>query len=313
MPDWSLVLVGLVVLMVSAEVLVRGAAWIATAAGIRPMVVGLTIVAFGTSAPELAASLVGALEGRPGLATGTVLGSNVANLALILGATACLAPIRWPSRSGSLEVRALLVATLTLPLPLWLFGAVPSWWGVGLLFAIVLFTVKLMTRERKTATPPDDRGAPPTRGEFAAHLLLLVLGLLGLSYGADLLVVGATGVAAEFGVSDQTIASVVIAVGTSLPELAASGAAALRRQPEIAVGNVIGSNLFNICMVLGGTAAITPLPFSWDGEGYHLVVCLGLTLAVVALGRLTGCINRWHGILLLAGYAAYLTGSALVG
>lgn len=315
MPNWLLILIGLFLLMGSAELMVRGAVWIARAAGIRPMVVGLTVVAFGTSAPELAASLMGALEGRPGLATGTVLGSNIANIALILGMTALFAPIRRADQSPHFELRFLLAMTLMLPVPVWLWGEVPSWWGAGLLFAVLWFTWHMVMREKRGrgTRQTNANDIPHGPGVAIRQSLSLLVGLLGLAYGADLLVTGATGAASDLGVSDQVVASVIIAVGTSLPELAASVAAALRRQPEIAVGNVIGSNLFNIGMVLGGTATIAPLPFTWGGEGYHLIVCIGLTVFVMGLVRFAPQITRWQGVLLLASYAAYLTGAVFRG
>jgi len=307
MSDWLLIVLGLVVLVGSAELLVRGAVWIARAAGIRPMVVGLTVVAFGTSAPELAASLAGALDGRPGLATGTVLGSNVANIGLILGLSALLSPVQRPTASARYEVSWLLVLTLLIPVPMLVWHEIPRWWGVCLLASIVVFTSTLIGRDRKTRheRPKDDIEHGP-RAAFL-HWAFALVGIVGLKYGADWLVDGAVGVGQELGVSDQVISSVFIAVGTSLPELAASAMAAYRRHPEIALGNVLGSNLFNIGMVLGATATVSPLPFTWQGEGHHVVVGIGLTLFLVVLLRFSAHITRLQGAAMLACYVGYLT------
>ena len=307
MSDWLLIALGLTLLVASAEILVRGAVWIARAAGIRPMVVGLTVVAFGTSAPELAASLAGALEGLPGLATGTVLGSNVANIGLILGLSALMSPVERPAASARYELGWLLVLTLSLPVPMLLWHQIPRWWGVGLLAAIVWFTCTVIRRERqgRSERPKDDI----VHGPLAAvlHWTLALAGIVGLKYGAEFLVEGAVGIGQELGVSDQVISSVFIAVGTSLPELAASVMAAIRRHPEIALGNVIGSNLFNIGMVLGATTAIAPLPFTWAGEGHHVAVGIALTLLLLLLLKFSAHITRAHGAVMLACYVGYLT------
>lgn len=307
MSDWLLITLGLGLLVVSAEVLVRGAVWIARAAGIRPMVVGLTVVAFGTSAPELAACLAGALDARPGLATGTVLGSNVANIALILGLAAMMAPVERPGASARYELGWLLVLTLLIPVPMLLWQQIPRWWGVGLLISIIWFTWSLIRRERQQRVPRTGDEIPHGRLAAVLHATLALAGIVGLKYGAELLVEGAVGVGKDLGVSDQVISSVFIAVGTSLPELAASVMAAIRRHPEIALGNVIGSNLFNIGMVLGTTAAIAPLPFTWEGEGPHVVVGIALTLALVLLLRYFKHITRVHGAAMLVFYVGYLT------
>ena len=307
MSDWVWMALGLVLLVASAEVLLRGAVWIARAAGIRPMVVGLTLVAFGTSAPELVACLTGALGDRPGIATGTVLGSNVANIGLILALVAILSSVQRPDASARYELSWLVALTLLIPLPMLVWHEVPRWWGVGLLVSIVWFTCTLIGRERKKRSEKRADGSTDGPRTAALHWGMALAGVVGLPFGAEFLVDGAVGVGTDLGVGDQVISSVFIAIGTSLPELAASVMAAIRRHPEIALGNVVGSNLFNIGMVLGATATISPLPFTWSGEGHHVVVGIGFTLALVLLLRYSEHITRAQGALMVVFYVGYLT------
>ena len=315
MTDWLWILGGLVTLLVSADLLVRGSVWIALALGIRPMVVGLTVVAFGTSAPELAASLTSTLGGKSGLATGTVLGSNAANIGLILGLTAAVKAIDHTPKTARFEVRSLLGLTILLPIPLLAFGQLDRFVGATLVAFLLVFTWLLLQRERaaRREAKDDTETVATTTPQWILNLILVFGGLAGLKFGADWLVGGSSRVASQFGLSDQMIGVTIVAVGTSLPELAASIAAALKRQPELALGNVLGSNIFNFCMVLGVTATIQPLPFTADGEGLHLVAGILFTSLLAALLAFRSGISRGYGVVLFTGYLIYQTTTVLRG
>lgn len=308
MLDALLVIAGLALLVVCADLFVRGAVWAAIALGVSPMVVGLTLVAFGTSAPELSSSLIAALEGRPGFASGNVLGSNFANLGLILGMTAVVAPIRHDSRSARFEIAWLLALGVAVFPPM-LSGAVSRWYGALLVLGLVVFTTWLVHRElhsRPARRREQSSTVARDARSVAKHVALIVGGLGGVIWGGDLLVRGAVGIATSSGMSDTLIGITIFAVGTSLPELVTSVVAARKGQPEIALGNVLGSNIFNIGLVLGSVACTVPMPLSWAGDGP--VAGLGLLLSiVVGLSlRTRGGIGRRVGIALLTIYFGYM-------
>jgi cation:H+ antiporter len=310
MADILTLVAGLVVLIVGADMLVRGAAWFARAAGLSKLLVGLTLVAFGTSAPELVVCVLSALEGSPGLATGTVLGSNAANIGLIVGSAALVQPILKLPGGAMFELRFALAAAVAPFVPLLLGGRLDRWYAALLVAVVVWFTIALITRERRrrAALPKDlvreDAIALTPKG-VAVHSVFFVVGLAGLVFGGQWLVSGASAIARDLGVSDQLIGVLLVAVGTSLPELATSVLAARSGHPEIAIGNVLGSNIFNVFLVLGTTALIEPLPISWPGEG--AISVLGLLFAIalaVMLSRVR--IGRRAGIGLLTCYVLFL-------
>jgi cation:H+ antiporter len=314
------ILVGMAVLVVGAEALVRGASRIARALGVPPVVIGLTIVAFGTSAPELAVSVGSALRGTGGVAVGNAVGSNVFNVLAILGLAALF---------GGLVVHQRIVQ-LDVPLVLGASGLV--WWmaadrelstaeGLVLLAGIVAYTAfsyVVGRREGPAVAEEYDEafGGDPeaARRGTPAAIGLLLLGLAGLVGGAQLLVSGATDLAAALGVSDLVIGLTVVAVGTSLPELATSVVAARRGERDIAVGNVVGSNLFNLLAVLGAAAvaggglavpeaaAVTDIPAS-------------LLVGVIALPALAIGLRvaPWEGAVMLVGYVGYVAYQVLAG
>jgi cation:H+ antiporter len=244
---------GLVALGVGAELLVRGASRLARAVGISPLVVGLTVVAFGTSAPEAAASLAASLAGKADLALGNVVGSNIFNVFGILGLAAVVAPLGVAVRLIRIDAPIVLVASIVVA-GLAADGVLGRWEGLLLLAVIIGHTIWLVRASRlEAAAGTADAPAPVDTGPSAMGraVLLVVAGLVGLVAGAGWLVDGAVAVAVSFGLTERVIGLTLVAAGTSFPELATSVVAAFRGQREIAVGNVIGSNLFNLTVVLG--------------------------------------------------------------
>jgi cation:H+ antiporter len=316
--DIGLLVLGGVLLYFGAEWLVGGAAGLARLAGVRPMIVGLTVVSWGTSAPELVVSALASLKGTPDIALGNVIGSNIANLGLILGITALVSP---PKIEGGLilrEVPLLLLCTLAIPLLL-LNGVVSRIEGVVLLAGAVAFSVWLIKR----GAPPgpagngevedEDLTAPaPHPGSMPKMIGLTVLGLLVLVGGGRFFVEGATGIATALGISERVVGLTVVAIGTSLPELATSMIAAFRGHSDIAVGNVVGSNIFNVLIVLGAASAIHPLAADINNMRLDLAVMLVMTVICAVMMRSARALTRIEGGLLLGGYVAFL-GALVVG
>lgn len=314
MLSFALALVaGFVFLVWGADRFVAGAAATARNLGVSPLIIGLTIVGFGTSAPEMLVSAVAAWQGNPGLAVGNAIGSNIANIALILGLTALIVPLATNSRLLRREL-PLLMVTMLAGLLLLVDGELSRLDGVLLLLGLLALIIWMV----RTALA--ERNGDPLLTEFSAEiprdmstsraLFWLGLGLLILLISSRILVWGAVGIAELLGVSDLVIGLTIVALGTSLPELAASILSALKGEPDIAIGNIIGSNLFNLLAVLGIPGLIHPLGIGDDVLFRDYPVMLGLTLAlfVMAYGiRGPGRINRIEGALLLACYFGYQT------
>jgi cation:H+ antiporter len=303
-----LVATGTLLLYLGGESLVRSAVRLARHWGVKPMVVGLTVVAMGTSMPELFASLLAALRGSPDIALGNVIGSNTANIGLILGLTALISPIRTHARFLRREVPFMLgVAALLLALVA--LGDLTRLAG-GVLVALVSLYLAVLLRGREEADVEEEfereYAADGARSSLVAWLGL-VLGLLLLGGGAQLLVTGATGMARALGVAELTIGLSLVAVGTSLPELFTSVVAAIRREPDIALGNVVGSNILNVLVVLGATSLVTPITVPAEGGvSWDVLIMLGFSLLLLPF-LLTGLrLGRRESALLLAGYAAYI-------
>ena len=300
--DLLLILGGLALLVVGGDFLVRGAVALALRLGIAPVIVGLTVLAFGTSAPELIVSVAAALGGQPGIALGNVVGSNIANVLLILGATAVIAPVL--SSDAELQRSWLWAVGAELLLIALCFAGPLMWWHGAILLAAlaVLLSGQLRrARQGKGEAPELEVGAAGPR----KIALWLVIGLVALPIGAKILVAGASDIARSFGISEAVIGLTLVAIGTSLPELAASLASALRGRADMALGNVIGSNIFNILAIMGITAFFGPLPVPAEMLRVDLWFMLATTLLVgpflirhIAIGRLTGTA-------LLSVYAAY--------
>ncbi len=303
--DLGLVLVGIVGLAYGGDLLVANASRLARAFGLSPMVIGLTVVAFGTSAPELAASLAAALRGAPEIALANVIGSNIANVGLILGASALMWPLATTWGFVRREVAFMIAATL-------LTGALLLDGLLGRLDAAVLvlgLLVFLLVSFRGDGGAPRSRrkpGAGAARAPRWRPALLALVGVGLLALAAQALVTGAVHLAEAWGVSQRVIGLTMVAVGTSLPELASSVAAALRRESDIILGNIVGSNVFNLLSVLGIAGLIHPLQADVAAIRLDLLAML-LAAVVVAPMAVTGWrVGRREGALLLVAYVAYV-------
>lgn len=302
----GLLLAGFVLLVAGAEALVRGAVRLAGATGLSPLVIGLTVVAYGTSAPELAASLGAALNGVPDLALGNVIGSNIANVLLILGLTALFAPLVVSRQMVRLDV-PIMVGVSLLTFALAADGGIGRMDGVLLVIAGIAYSVLLVWMGKRQPEEAVSEDIEPEPVRWARDLGLLAVGLAALVLGARWLVEGAVAVAGAFGMSELVIGLTVVAIGTSLPELATSILAAIRGQRDLAVGNIVGSSIFNLLLVLGLTAAIAPggIPVGNDVLRFDLPVMTAVALACLPIFFTGHQIARWEGALFLAYYAAY--------
>ena len=302
---------GLVVLVVGADVMVRGASRLAVSFGVSPLVVGLTVVAFGTSAPEMAVSVGSALAGSPDLAIGNVVGSNIANVLLILGISALITPLLVDEQIIRQEIPIMIGASALLVV-MALDGNIGLLESIALFGLVIAYTVFLVVQSRRASKAVQDEFETeiPTSTwdrHGAVQVGLFVGGLVMLVVGADGLVDSAVAFARAFGVSDLVIGLTVVAVGTSMPEIATSIVAAIRGQRDIAVGNVVGSNVFNLLAVLGaaGIASGAGLPVSEAARNFDLWVMLAVAFACLPI-MITGReIARWEGGVFLAYYAAY--------
>ncbi|MFP5403523.1 MAG: calcium/sodium antiporter [Gammaproteobacteria bacterium] len=303
---------GLAALVVGAEVLVRGASRLAVSWGISPLVVGLTVVAFGTSAPEMAVSVGAALAGSSDLAIGNVVGSNIANVMLILGLSALIAPLLVHEQIIRQEIPIMIGASLVV-VAMALDGSIGRVESALLFAGVIAYTVFLVLQSRRASKDAEDEFASeiPTSTwdrHWGVQALLVVGGLGLLVLGADWLVGAAVVFAKVLGVSDLVIGLTVVAVGTSMPEIATSLIAALRGQRDIAVGNVVGSNIFNLLAVLGASGLVSAggLTVPDAARNFDLWVMLAVAFACLPI-LLTGReIARWEGTLFLGYYAAYL-------
>jgi cation:H+ antiporter len=303
-----LVIGGLVLLAVGAEALVRGSTSIALRLGVTPLVIGLTIVAFGTGSPELFVSVEAAYRGNSGIALGNVVGSNISNIALILGVSSLVRPMRVHSSLIRREIP--LMIGVTLILCLLLFDGMLSRLDGLLLVAssIVYTTFAYMSAKRdrsRVVRDEFDAGIKELGRPGWLDTTLVVVGFVALLIGAKLLLVGATVVATALGVSQVVIGLSIVAIGTSLPELATSVVAAARGEADVAFGNVIGSNILNILCILGVAALIRP----FDVQGLRPLdvgVLIGTAVLILPLMWRGSVLNRWEGGALLTGYFIYL-------
>ena len=301
------VIIGFVLLYFGGDWLVNGGVSLARRFRISPLVIGLTIVAFGTSAPELLVSMTSAIKGSAGIAMGNVLGSNVANIGLILGLTAMLCPII--TRNSRIIANGLvMIAASVLVLLFSLNNGISRIEGLILFISIVAFTViSIYTgRTRKDDMPESD--APDREMKVIWAVLLIILACLMLSFGADFMVDGATVLAQAIGVSDKVIGLTVVALGTSLPELAASVAAAIKKEMDISIGNIIGSNIFNLLCVLGVSASIRPISFNFEQYLTDYIILMVFSVGLLLLvkpWRKEGRLGRLSGLVMFAAYAVY--------
>ena len=308
--DLALLTLGVGVLYFGAEWLVRGSARLAATLGVSPIVVGLTVVSFGTSAPELVVCIVAALGGNPDLAIGNVMGSNLANIGLILGLTAIVRPLEVKSRIVWREMPIMLLVTAALFPLLWDLELTRGD-GVLLLMALTAYLVSAF-RSVEDQTPEvlgEYKNLVKTSAEdrsrvHAPDILWILAGSACLVLGGYCIVEGAVQVASSLGISQVVIGLTVVAVGTSLPELATAVVAAARSETDIAVGNVIGSNIFNVTAILGTTALLEPIRVPASILSRELPVVIAISLLLFPLLRSGWRIRRWEGAILLAAYAA---------
>lgn len=302
-------LLGALLLYLGAEGLVRGAAGLALRLGVRPLLIGLTVVAYGTSTPELVVSTAAAWRGSSDIALGNVVGSNIANIGFILGLTALIAPPKSDGTMAGRELWVLALGTAVLPLLL-LDGSIGRIEGTVLALGAVAFTwltVRWSRRDPASHDPVSDALAEAARGRPSARLVwLCLLGLLLLVGGGELFVRGAVSMAALFGVSERVVGLTVVAVGTSLPELAASVVAALRGHSELAIGNVVGSNIFNVLLILGAAALVKPMAGDLAVMGVDLLTLAWVTVLAILMLRKPRVMTRAEGVLLLASYGAFV-------
>ena len=301
---------GFIALIGGAELMVRGAARLATLVGISPLVVGLTVVAFGTSAPELGVSIISSFSGQAGIAVGNVIGSNIANVLLILGLSALAAPLVVSRQLLRIEVPLMLGVSL-LAWALALDGAIGRLDGTILFSGVIGYTVWAIRRSRRETGSCEQEIAEEASGDtdssLARNLIFILAGLVLLGVGSNWLVSGAVTLAKFFGVSDLLIGLTIVSIGTSLPELATSIMASLRGQRDMAVGNIVGSNLFNILAVLGLTAVVAPGGVPIAAQVLHfdfpiMVVVMAVCLPIFFSGYL---ISRLEGAMLSGYYLIY--------
>ena len=309
----TLFAIGLLVLVYGAEWLVRGASSLARTYGISPLVIGLTIVAFGTSTPELVVSLIAALTGSTEIAIGNVVGSNIANILLILGVSATLVPLVVARSTVWKEIPfALLAMVLVLIFgsDVYFDGAVSNTIGrvegltfIGIFIIFMYYIVSLAQAGHTDDSSSEEKEKQTT----ITSLSYIVLGLTGLVAGGQILVQEAIQLSLQMGLSEAVIGLTIVAVGTSLPEFATSVVAALRKESDIAVGNIVGSNIFNVFWILGLTAVITPLPV---GPGFLVDALVGIFTTLLLFGIMfigtRHTIDRWQGIGFIALYVAYV-------
>ncbi len=304
---------GVGVLYFGAEWLVRGSARLAASLGVSPIVVGLTVVSMGTSAPELVISVVASLAGNPDLAIGNVMGSNLANVGLVLGISAILRPLKVSTRVVTREVAVMIFITVAL-LPLIWNSHLGRLEGVALVTLLVFYlTFVLRTSKTEGAGALNEYGeaATPEGGglssrTIARDLAFILIGVAGLVLGAFAIRQSAVALAEALGISELVIGLTLVSIGTSLPELATCAVAALRHQADIAVGNILGSNVFNIAGVLGVTSIISPLDFSADVLRLEYPAVMVITVLMVPIVRHRLVIRRREGVVLLSAYLALL-------
>lgn len=308
--DLTLVAAGLALLFLGGEGLVRGSVALAERLGISKLIIGLVIVGFGTSTPELLVSVNAAIDGAPEIALGNVVGSNIANVLLIVGVAALIMPISGWERTAVRE--ALIAALLALALVgLSQGAAIDRPEGMAMIAALVVYlgaSYWLERRDRKSRSferEAEEMEDIPIRRAWVA-CLLAAGGVGALVFGADLLVTGAVSIARGAGVSEAVIGLSLVAIGTSLPELATAITASIRRHSDVALGNVIGSNIFNILAILGVTAVIQPIAVSARFREFDTFVMLGASILLLALLFGAGRISRVWGVIMLAAYASYM-------
>ena len=331
---YVLLALGFVILLVAGDILVRGATALAARYGLSPLLIALTVVALGTSLPELLVSVKAALDGAAGMALGNVVGSNIANIWLVLGVPALIYPISCQGRSVPMNALIMMGVSFLLVL-LCLFGSLGEWDGLILLSLLVLYLLfsgwdarahrrdggaqlvdrvhRMVTGVKEAEAEIEETLESVTQTELSTRKTsrrliwgMIAIGIIGLPIGARLIVDSGTEIASYFGVSDAVIGLSLVAVGTSLPELATAIVAAIRKNDDMVVGNVVGSNIMNIIAILGVTAFIAPLPVEREFIYYYLWIMLLAGASIFPMVMTRGRVNRMAGILFILLYAGYL-------
>lgn len=304
--DYIFLFLGFVLLMLSGDFLVRGSVSLAGHFKVSKLVIGLVVVSFGTSAPELVVSLDAAIMGHPDIAIGNVIGSNIANIALVLGLTAIILPIKVTKKSIRFDWSVMMLISLLfyvfcINFKLQLFE--------GIIFIIILiaFIFRSIHKSRKENLKTLEESIFPKHNLFVSFILIIAAAI-GLIYGAEFLVKGASNIAKDMGVDDRIISVSVIALGTSLPELATSIAAAMRKELDIFIGNIIGSNIFNILAILGITSVVKSIDVNPMVLKFDIFWMLGISLLLFLflLPLRKAMINRWKGLVFVSIYVAYI-------
>jgi len=308
----AFLIAGIVLLPVGSNVLVSGAVALSERLGVSPLIVALTVVAFGTSLPELVVCVQAALGGAPGIAVGNVVGSNIANVLLILGAAALLKPVTCEPKSF-LRDSLIMVAASVLFLGAAMGGVIPRWQGIGMLGLLALFIIWSYWRESRNSAEAEGHLAEVEEFEglkdrpWAVIIGAIVLGLVGVVAGAHLLVEGAVTIAQALGVSDEVIGLTMVALGTSLPELAVAVAAAAKGHSDVALGNVVGSNIFNVLAIIGATAVVVPIEVPAQIMRFDIWAMLAVSVLMIPImltGRRMGRIEAGLFLIAYAGYTA---------
>ena len=306
MMDLLYVAIGLVLLVFAGDALVRGSVNLSLRLGIPPLIVGLTVVAFGTSAPELLVSVQAILDDAPGIALGNVVGSNIANILLVLGIPAIITTIHSSTLGVSRGFITMLAAT-ALFIGLCFLGPI-TWWHAAILLAglVLMITDNIHSARahRNAAQDEELEGADPS-APWWKIIGFLVIGIIGLPLGADFLVTGAADIARVYGISETVIGLTLVAVGTSLPELATSVIAAFKKQADVAMGNVIGSNIFNLLGIIGVAGFVGPIPVPDSMLHSDLWVMAAASLLLIPFILMRFNITRTVGIIFCATYVAY--------
>ncbi len=304
-----LIVAGIILLYLGGEFLVRGAGSLALRLGLPPMVAGLTVVGFATSTPELVASVQAVLANQGDIAVGNVIGSNTFNVAVILGLTALICPLKIGSQAIRFDAPLMLGVVI---LPVWVLydRLVTRVEGGGLFMLIIFYTVAVIRRAKRSPEDPQvlaeyEHGLPKVLKHAAFDVVFIVSGIVLLIFGSKWLIYGSVTIAKAYGISEAFIALTVIAAGTSTPELAASLVAAFRKQPDIAVGNLIGSNVFNVLCILGVAGLIRPTAAPGVAM-LDVAVMITFAAALIPMFRSGGTLDRTEGVSLLLGYAVYL-------
>lgn len=311
--DYLLLILGLAVLIVGGEFLVKGAVGCSAAFKISPLVIGMTVVSFGTSAPELLVSLQSALDGNPGIAIGNVVGSNIANIALVLGITVLIFPIIAERQTKFIDYPMMILASIMFYL-FALDNVIEVYEGIILFGVLVAFTTYLVVNSRKKTkkaiAESDDDIGEALKNPFWKSMVFLLIGLVALYFGSDWFVQGAVGIAEVVlegnPDKDSIIGVTVVALGTSAPELVASIVAAVRKQSDISIGNLIGSNIFNVFAVIGITAIVTPIEVSNQVLNFDMLWMIGIAALLIPIFIFGKRIGRFKGFVLFLSYVAYV-------